>query len=451
MPDDVTPPVLDQVQAGVDQIQHHLEQARLERERQSARLAAMEAQLADAEDRDRRLLLALETCRRDLTETRQQAQAQQERADHFAQILQQLHGNVRRGGVYQWILQACLSITQASRGLYLTVDGPQGALRVRASVEIDVALNAPASPRIQALCHRTRENGETFAARSPADFVGLPPPERPTEEFQNCIVAPVVLLRQMHGFVLVADKSVGTFGNEDVQTLLHVGNEAATALENETLRRQLEDAYLATVRVLADAMEAKDAYTQGHSDEVSRYADRTARRLNLSEYDRSVVSYAALLHDVGKIGVSDGVLNKPGPLLPEERALVRSHVRVGADLLRHVPVLQPVADVVLHHHEWYNGAGYPDGLRAEEIPIAARIVAVVDAYSAMITRRSYKEPYSQEYARQELKACAATQFDPDVVEAFLTVLDEPDDEQDILDLDHGAHLWPLGALFLPHN
>ena len=442
---------LDQAQADLDQAQQHLRQARAEWKGQAARLAEAEARLAEAEERNRRLLLAAETGRRDVATERLRAQAQQERAEKLAHVLHEMHGAVQRGGVYQWILQACLSITQATRGLYLTADGPEGALRVRAAVAMEGYPEAALSERLRALCRPALESGETFVAHAPSDLAGLPAPARPSEEFSNCVVAPVMLLQKVHGIVLVMEKLGGTFDDADVKTLLHVGGEAATALENETLRRKLEDAYLATVRVLADAMEANDPYTHGHCDSVSRYADRIARRLRLTEYDRSVVSYAALLHDIGKIGVSDGVLNKPGPLLPEERALVRSHVRVGADLLRHVPVLSPIAEVVLHHHEWYDGSGYPDGLQGDDIPLAARIVSVVDAYSAMITRRSYKEPYPDAHARQELRACANIQFDPRVVEAFLAVLDEPEDPEDALDLDHNAHLWPLGALFQRHG
>ncbi|MBD0319156.1 MAG: HD domain-containing protein, partial [Gemmatimonadetes bacterium] len=136
--------------------------------------------------------------------------------------------------------------------------------------------------------------------------------------------------------------------------------------------------------------------------------------------------YGALLHDVGKIGVSDGVLNKPGPLLPEEVELMRAHVRVGYDLLRNVPALREVADVVLRHHERYDGGGYPDGMRGDDIPMPSRIVAVVDAYCAMITRRSYKEAYPESHAREELRRCSGSQFDPKVVQAFLEVLETPE-------------------------
>jgi HD-GYP domain-containing protein (c-di-GMP phosphodiesterase class II) len=159
---------------------------------------------------------------------------------------------------------------------------------------------------------------------------------------------------------------------------------------------------------------------------ASRYARLVASQLGLSAHEQALVCYSALLHDVGKIGVSDGVLNKPGPLLPEEMELMRAHVRVGYDLLNHVPALRDVADVVLRHHEHHDGGGYPNGLRGDDIPMPARIVSVVDAYCAMITRRSYKDAYPDAAARAELRRCAGTQFDPVVVDAFLAILDTPE-------------------------
>jgi putative nucleotidyltransferase with HDIG domain len=261
-------------------------------------------------------------------------------------------------------------------------------------------------------------------ANDPPPFI--PRPTRPAEQFRNCIVAPVVLMKNFDGIIIAADRLHGEFSQKDIEALLSVGDQATVAVENIRLQRELQHAYLATVSMLADAVEAKDPYTHGHCEMVSRYARLLADELGLSEFERAVVCYAALLHDVGKIGVSDGVLNKPGPLLPEERELVRSHVRVGHDLLRTIPALESVADAVLHHHEWWDGSGYPDGLRGESIPMPARIVAVVDAFGAMVTRRSYKEAYSEEHARDELRRAAGTQFDPHVVEAFVKILDTPE-------------------------
>ncbi len=187
-------------------------------------------------------------------------------------------------------------------------------------------------------------------------------------------------------------------------------------------------AYVATIACLADAVQAKDPYTHGHCERVSHYARAAAERLGLSDTELRVTCYAALLHDVGKIGVSNGVLNKSGPLLPDERRLVEAHVRIGHDLLNGVPALRDVASAILYHHERYDGRGYPEGLSGDRIPMASRIVAVVDAYCAMLDERSYKKAYRPERARAELIRCSGSQFDPRVVPAVLCAIDEVDAE-----------------------
>jgi len=381
---------------------------------------------------------------------------QRERADKLAEVVKSLYGSLFSGDVYELILKACMIITGASRGLYVTSRGEGKALRIRAAVEVDGYPQASPSAYIAALACKALGGDETYACNAGDDWFDLPRPASGDETFRNVVVAPVVLLKNLDGVMIVADKREGDFEQGDVEALLSVGDQASVAVENAQLRRELQKAYLGTVGALADAMEAKDAYTHGHCDEVARLARLTAERLHLSDYDRSVVTYAALLHDVGKIGVSDGILNKPGPLLPEERALMHSHVRVGRDLIAHVPALSTVADAVMHHHEWYDGTGYPDGLAGEGIPIASRIVGAVDAYCAMIAKRSYKDAYSEEQARAELTHCAGVQFDPRVVEVLLDVLgtpeayevaDEDEDDEDLLlpgfariaAFEHAAH------------
>ena len=205
-----------------------------------------------------------------------------------------------------------------------------------------------------------------------------------------------------------------------------LASQTATSGQRSALPDDERRAYVATIAILANAVQAKDPYTHGHCEQVSQYARAAAERLGLSESDLRVTCYAALLHDVGKIGVSERVLNKPGPLLPEERRLVESHVRIGHDLLNGVPALRDVASAVLYHHERYDGHGYPDGLAGERIPMASRIVAVVDAYCAMLDARSYKEAYPPERARAELIRCSGSQFDPQVVQAVLRAIDEVD-------------------------
>ena len=366
---------------------------------------------------------ARERLQAELAEERAQATRHRRRAECLERALREIHGALFSGDVYGLILQACLTITEATRGVYVTTVPGGDHIRVRAVMGMDGVRTGEAPPMIAALCRHVLASGETMVSHDgiPGD---IPAPST-AEKFRNFVAAPVVLMADLHGVIIAGDRQNGEFDRQDVDSLLAVGDQAAVAVRNRRLERELQKAYLSTVTMLADAMEAKDPSTHGHCEMASRYARMVAERMSLPSHEQAVVCYSALLHDVGKIAVSDGVLNKPGPLLPEEMELMRAHVRVGHDLLAMVPALGPVADVVLHHHEWYDGSGYPDGLASEDIPLAARIVAAVDAYCAMLTRRSYKEAYTPEHARAELQRCAGTQFDPDVVKVLLDVIDDP--------------------------
>ncbi|MBW3622475.1 MAG: HD domain-containing protein [Armatimonadetes bacterium] len=460
-PSSAEDPVLSHLLQAGKQYQHLLdEKARQEEELHETRsgLEAVQAQLGTVQSQSRNLQEDLNTVRKELEKSeeaqeglqaelqRAQARLDQERrngqdhrdrAEHLAREIRQIHRSLLGpdGNIYLLLLHACLNLTGAKRGLYVTARGDGPPFRIRAAIEVDGYPDAPPSEFIQALCRKALKEDETFVCNDGGDLAGLPSPERDGERFESLIVAPVVLLQNLDGVVVVADKENGEFGKEDEEVLVSIGDHAAIAAENQKLRRDLLDAYLSTITMLADAVEAKDPYTRGHCEQVSRFARHIADRLGMPEPERDIVCYAALLHDVGKIGVSDGVLNKPGPLLPEEFDLVRSHVRTGQTLILNVPALERVADVVLHHHEWFDGSGYPDGLKGEEIPLGSRIICAVDSYCAMITRRSYKEAYSEERARAELQRCSGTQFDPEVVREFMAVLDSPEafdpDEDDI--------------------
>ncbi|HEX2078694.1 MAG TPA: HD domain-containing phosphohydrolase [Longimicrobium sp.] len=377
----------------------------------------------------------------ELNRQRLQAERQRKRAECLDRALREIHGALFAGDVYHLILQACLTITEATRGVYVTARRPGERLRVRAAVGVEGAAGADPSPFLAAICRHVLDGGDIMVCNGAETNPQLPAPG-PDERFRSFMAAPVVLMADLDGVIVAADRAQGEFDRHDAESLLSVGDQAAVAVRNRRLERELQRAYLATVSMLADAVEAKDPYTHGHCEMASRYARLVSERLGLPPYEQAVVCYSALLHDVGKIGVSDGVLNKPGPLLPEERELMRAHVRVGHDLLLAVPALGPVADVVLHHHEWYDGRGYPDGLRGEQIPMASRIVAAVDAYCAMVTRRSYKEAYTEAHARDELLQGAGTQFDPVVVEALLAVLDDPRGADPDDDFDAECGLLP---------
>ncbi|HEX8243367.1 MAG TPA: HD domain-containing phosphohydrolase [Longimicrobium sp.] len=430
-------PVLSLLDAAADAYRAHdaAQRGELAVVQADARSAAAEAERWHAEAEAERA--TAESLRDEVRHARDELDAahraferQRERAETLRHALTSVHRALFGGNVYEMILRACLQITGATRGLYV-VSRSGGSMRVRAAIDVDgYPRKGEPSEFIQALARRVVERNEPVVCNGGTEngVEDIAPPREEAEHFRNLVVSPVVLMQDMDGVVIVGDKQAGGFDPQDVETLISVGHQAGVAVENRRLEEALQRAYVSTVSILADAVEAKDPYTHGHCEMASRYARLVAERMELDPRDQAVVCYAALLHDVGKIGVSDGLLNKPGPLLPEEMELMRAHVRVGHDLLRNVPVLETVADVVLHHHERYDGDGYPDGLRGEEIPLPARIVSVVDAYCAMITRRSYKEAFTDAHAREEIRRCAGSQFDPRVVDAFLHILETPEAE-----------------------
>lgn len=177
---------------------------------------------------------------------------------------------------------------------------------------------------------------------------------------------------------------------------------------------------------LGNAIDAKDPHTSMHSDEVARVARILALAMGMGRCEADIIHVAGHLHDIGKIGVPDAVLGKQGPLTPPEWHAIRKHPEAGADILRPVAALSSlgVVDMVLHHHERYDGTGYPHRLRGGDIPLGARIIALADSLSAMLQNRPYRRALAFETASREIIRCTGTQFDPCVVDAYRQVKDE---------------------------
>jgi diguanylate cyclase (GGDEF)-like protein/putative nucleotidyltransferase with HDIG domain len=188
------------------------------------------------------------------------------------------------------------------------------------------------------------------------------------------------------------------------------------------LSTQMRATYMESTNALVNAIDAKDHYTREHSRNVSEYAVRLACAMKLPEKDIEVIKYAGLLHDIGKIGINQDILCKRGELTKEEFEVLRKHPTIGAGILKDVKFLEKEIPLVLHHHEHYDGSGYPHGLKEREIPLGARILAVVDAYDAMTTVREYRRKLSDQEAISELVRNKETQFAPEMVDAFLKVL-----------------------------
>lgn len=207
---------------------------------------------------------------------------------------------------------------------------------------------------------------------------------------------------------------------------LYMAKSHATIRQNEALRlanEKLQSSYLSTIRALAAAIDAKDHYTHGHSEITMRYSVAIAREMGLDEEEVATVHIAALLHDVGKIAVPDRVLNKPASLNDEERGMMKEHPVVGADLVRQVDVLSPAADAIQHHHERWDGKGYPDGLPGDQIPLWSQIITVADSFQAMTSSRPYRPARTADQALEELRRCSGSQFNPSVVQAMIRVFE----------------------------
>jgi len=211
-------------------------------------------------------------------------------------------------------------------------------------------------------------------------------------------------------------------GEHEIRDLTHGFNNAARAIRDS--RGRLTRAYVQFVGSLAQALDARDAYTAGHSRRVSEYSYAIAKAMNLAEDELEIVRVGALLHDLGKIGISDLVLQKPGRLTAEETELIRQHPVIGKRILENVQGLEAYVGVVELHHENLNGTGYPRGLKGEETPLAARIVKVADAYDAMTSDRPYRRGKSHAEALAVLRSVAGTEMDPQVVEAFALLGDQ---------------------------
>ncbi|HEV2387073.1 MAG TPA: HD domain-containing phosphohydrolase [Candidatus Acidoferrales bacterium] len=188
--------------------------------------------------------------------------------------------------------------------------------------------------------------------------------------------------------------------------------------------RELEQSYDYTLEALGGALDLKDAETEGHCERVTAYTILIARALGTDQQTLHQIARGAFLHDIGKMGIPDGILRKPAPLSDAERKIMRRHCEIGFSVLEDIPFLRPAAEIVLTHQEHYDGSGYPAGLRGEEIPLGARIFAVADALDAMISDRPYRKAMPLAAARDEIRRCAGTQFDPAVVEAFLAFPEE---------------------------
>ena len=234
------------------------------------------------------------------------------------------------------------------------------------------------------------------------------------------ISLPVKSSKRVLGVININRKLNGaSFTPGDLKTLSILANQAAVSLENTRLFSSLQEAYLMTIQSLVLVLEAKDAYTHGHSQRVTRICMSVSAGLELSDEERDTLRTAATLHDLGKIAIPEGVLNKPGPLTDAEWEVVRRHPVVGCEMLAPVTFLAKAMPIIRHHHERQAGRGYPDGVSADALSKSVRAIIVADAYDAMVSNRAYRTALTDDEVEAQLTANTGSQFDPEVVSIIL--------------------------------
>lgn len=259
----------------------------------------------------------------------------------------------------------------------------------------------------------------TSEAQMPHEFEEI----KNVEQMSSCICMPLTIRGKIIGLICIMRVSDEyPFTAADVEFISVLSGQAAAAIENARLYEKLEESYLSTIVTLSGVVEAKDLYTDKHMKDIAEYSVEIAKKLRLSEHDIENIRKAALLHDLGKVSVPDSILMKAGKLSEEEMEIIRKHPAAGAKMIESVEPLKQAQEIIKYHQECFDGSGYPDGLKGEDIPLGARIVAVADAFGAMTTDRPYRNALSTEEAVSELKRFAGKQFDLHIVEIFISVL-----------------------------
>lgn len=249
--------------------------------------------------------------------------------------------------------------------------------------------------------------------------------ESPARKVESFISMPLKIRLEIIGMLNVYSYTRGNKFSEGQRKMLSIlADRASSAIDNARLYQNLQTTFQQTIQGFARAMEAKDPYTHGHSDRVTQYSRLIARGLGMDPSQEEQLCTAALMHDVGKIGIPLDALNKAQKLTREEYEVFKEHPDKGRRILEPIEFLRDIVPAVFHHHEQWDGTGYPLGLKGDEIPLDARILAVADTYDAMTSDRAYRKALSHEIATAELRRCAGTQFDPKIVAVFIIEMEK---------------------------
>lgn len=327
--------------------------------------------------------------------------------------------------MFNVFLNTLLSLTGLDVGAIFLMSPDGSSLKVRVLSGLDDAMKDTVIPVGEGIVGWVAGQGQIITTSESMPW-GKPERLTPLEKSMPwAIYVPVGAAGRIRGVICLGLKDgQKEISGEDLVMIQNLATQVAVAVENAELKRRMEKTYVETVSALATAVEARDKYTRGHSKRVTEFSKEIARRMNRPDWFVRDVEAAALLHDIGKIGIPDHILHNKGPLPPDGRQFILGHPIGGEVILKPVGSLARLCPIVRHHHERYDGQGYPDRLKGEEIPFASRILAVADSFDAMTPARAYKPMRTREDAIDELNRCKGTQFDPQCVDVFTAWLAE---------------------------
>jgi putative nucleotidyltransferase with HDIG domain len=325
--------------------------------------------------------------------------------------------------LFRQVVKIALQVTQATSAYLLFRDGESGTFYIKTAYGADLEAVVPEETRVEGkvLKHILHASTPVISEGQQALHLFWGSSHR---ELRSFLLAPLSVKKKLFGAIVVCHDNLDLkFSRDDRLILTVLGRKMTLALENFILHQTLYMHFVNTLKALVASVEAKDHYTERHSQRVTQMAKRVAASMGCSAAELESLEFAGLLHDIGKIGVSELVLQKKEPLTQEEWRHIRKHPEVGETIVKSLQIFPHECEIIRHHHERWDGTGYPDGLSGEEIPFLARVLAVADAFDAIISDRPYRLGKSFEEGLAELKRCRKTQFDPEVVDAFVSLFD----------------------------
>lgn len=340
-------------------------------------------------------------------------------------IMEDFSSSDSTDGIFNKVVSLGMEIVRADKVDFYIHAGDTSAFVPIATTDLDDSLSEGLSSELSSFFLDVIEDDKPCLISKNCGIAAL------TSNIESFMVVPIKIREKPFGVVsasiMVQKNDIGStkhFSDKDIYYMSFLIQKAAAAIENIALYENIYNNLFSTLYAFVAALEVRDSYTRQHSTRVASVAHNIGKVMDCSEDELSVISVAGQLHDIGKIGIRDEILLKPGRLEPYEFEKIKEHPAIGADIVGKLGLWDREQDIIRHHHEYFDGRGYPDGLKEYQIPKLARILSVADAFDAMSSDRAYRKKMEKEKVVSIIKNGAGTQFDPEVVEAFLTIVDD---------------------------